>query len=45
MGSGMMIARPILMAFVVAIQAQGRRWMLRKARWSDFRLAVLPRDS
>ena len=42
--SGMMIAWPILMALVVAIQAQGMRWMLRKARWSDFRLAVLPHE-
>jgi heme/copper-type cytochrome/quinol oxidase subunit 2 len=44
MARAMMIAWPILMALMVAIQAQGMRWMFRKARWSDFRLAVLPRE-
>ncbi len=42
--SGMMLAWPLLMAAIVALQAQGMRWMLRKAQWSDFRLAVLPRE-
>ena len=44
MPSGMMIAWPVLMAVIIALQAQGMRWMLRKARWSDFRLAVVPRE-
>jgi len=43
-GSVMMVAWPILMALVVVLQAHGMRWMLRKARWSDFRIAVLPPD-
>jgi hypothetical protein len=44
MASVMVVAWPILMALVVVLQAQGMRWMLRKARWSDFRIAVLPPD-
>lgn len=44
MMSGMMIAWPIMMAAIIALQAQAVRWMLRKARWSDFRVALLPRD-
>jgi hypothetical protein len=35
---------PILMAVVIALQAQAMRWMLNKARWSDFRVALLPHD-
>jgi zona occludens toxin (predicted ATPase) len=35
---------PIFMAALIALQAQAMRWMLNKARWSDFRVAVLPRD-
>lgn len=35
---------PVLMAVAIALQAQAMRWMLNKARWSDFRVAVLPRD-
>lgn len=42
MASGMMLAWPVLMAAIVVLQAQGMKWMLRKARWSDFRVAVLP---
>jgi hypothetical protein len=40
----MAAAWPILMAVVIALQAQAMRWMLNKARWSDFRVALLPRD-
>jgi hypothetical protein len=32
------------MAVVIALQAQAMRWMLNKAAWSDFRVALLPRD-
>jgi hypothetical protein len=42
MASRMMMAWPVLMALVIALQAAGMRWMLQKARWSDFRLAILP---
>jgi len=35
---------PIFMAALIALQAQAMRWMLNKARWSDFRVAVLRRD-
>jgi hypothetical protein len=35
---------PILMVVVIALQAQAMRWMLNKARWSDFRVALLPHD-
>lgn len=38
------IAWPILMALVIAAQAQAMRWMLNKAPWSDFHVAVLPHD-
>jgi hypothetical protein len=37
-------AWPIVMVVVIALQAQAMRWMLNKARWSDFRVALLPRD-
>lgn len=40
----MMTAWPVLMAAVVVLQAQAMRWMLRKARWADFPLAILPRN-
>ena len=40
----MAAAWPIIMVVVIALQAQAMRWMLNKARWSDFRVAVLPRD-
>jgi hypothetical protein len=40
-----MILWPILMVAVIALQAQAMRWMLGRARWSDFRVAVLPKDS
>jgi hypothetical protein len=32
-----------MMAALIALQAQAMRWMLKKARWSDFRLALLPK--
>ena len=44
MASEMMLAWPVAMAAIIAPQAQGMRWMLRRARWSDFRVAVLLRD-
>jgi hypothetical protein len=40
----LMLAWPFVMAITIALQAQGMRWMLRKAAWSDFRVAVLPRE-
>ena len=40
----MMILWPLVLVAVVALQAQAMRWMLGRARWSDFRLAVLQRD-
>jgi hypothetical protein len=40
----MAILWPIFMAAMVAAQVLAMRWMLRGARWSDFRLAVLPRE-
>jgi hypothetical protein len=41
----MMILWPILMVAVVALQAQAMRWALNRAQWSDFRVAVVPRDA
>ena len=41
----MAIVWPIIMAVMIALQAQAMRWMLNKARWSDFRVAVLPPQS
>ncbi|MBV8784722.1 MAG: hypothetical protein JOZ67_11095 [Gammaproteobacteria bacterium] len=38
----MALAWPILMALVIALQAQAMRWMLRRARWSDFRVVLVP---
>lgn len=35
---------PILIALAFAVQVQSMRWMLRKAKWSDFRLALVRRD-
>ena len=35
---------PLFMAALIALQAQAMRWMLNKARWSDFRVSVLPPD-
>src|SRR5215467_1253613 len=40
--STMMIAWPFLMAAVVGTQVIAMRWMIRGARWTGFRLAVLP---
>jgi hypothetical protein len=42
--AGIALAWPIVMAVLVALQAQAMRWMLNKARWSDFRVVVLPPD-
>jgi len=42
MGSVMLVAWPILMAIIVVLQAQAMRWMLRRARWSGFKVLVLP---
>jgi hypothetical protein len=44
MAGTMAAAWPIVMAVLIALQAQAMRWMLNKARWSDFRVAVLPPD-
>ena len=41
----MLIAWPFLMAVVIGVQTQAVRWMIRKARWSDFRLVLMPRDA
>lgn len=41
----MAVVWPVLMAAIVAVQVQAMRWMLNKARWSDFRVSLLPRDS
>ncbi|HEY2685120.1 MAG TPA: hypothetical protein VGI93_16490 [Steroidobacteraceae bacterium] len=37
----MSVIWPILMATAVGVQAQAMRWMVKKTRWSDFRLAVI----
>jgi heme/copper-type cytochrome/quinol oxidase subunit 2 len=43
--AGMMaIVWPVAMAVMIALQVQAMLWMLKSARWSDFRVAVLPRD-
>jgi heme/copper-type cytochrome/quinol oxidase subunit 2 len=42
MASVMLIAWPILMAVIVVLQAQAMRWMLRRAQWPDFKIAVVP---
>jgi hypothetical protein len=34
----------LMMALFLALQTQGMRWMLRDAKWSDFRIALLPKD-
>jgi len=36
---------PLVIVAVIALQAQAMRWALHRARWSDFRVAVLPRGS
>jgi heme/copper-type cytochrome/quinol oxidase subunit 2 len=41
----MLIAWPIMMATVIGMQVQGMRWMLKNAKWSDFRVAILPKNS
>ena len=40
----MAILWPIFMVAIIAAQTLAMRWMLRGARWSDFRLAILPRE-
>lgn len=44
MAGGIMTAWPFLVAALLALQVQAMRWMLNRARWSDFRVALLPRD-
>jgi heme/copper-type cytochrome/quinol oxidase subunit 2 len=34
----------VMVGTMVLLQALGMRWMLKSARWSDFRVAVLPPD-
>jgi heme/copper-type cytochrome/quinol oxidase subunit 2 len=34
----------LVMAVILALQAYGMQWMLRDAKWSDFRIALLPKD-
>jgi threonine/homoserine/homoserine lactone efflux protein len=34
----------VMMGLVFVLQGYAMRWMLRDAKWSDFRLAMLPRD-
>ena len=41
--AGMAILWPIMMAAMIGLQVQGMRWMLKKARWADFRVALLPK--
>ena len=43
MGLIMLVVWPIMMATVIGMQVQGMRWMLKSAKWSDFRVAILPR--
>jgi hypothetical protein len=43
-GKSLVLYVPITIALTLLIQAQAMRWMLRKARWSDFRLAVEPKQ-
>lgn len=31
---------PIMFFGMIALQVQGMRWMLRRARWSDFRIVL-----
>ena len=40
----MAVVWPIVMAVMIALQAQAMRWTLNKARWSDFRIAVMPSE-
>ena len=35
---------PIVMVAMIALQVQGMRWMLKKARWSDFRILLVRRQ-
>jgi hypothetical protein len=42
MSSTMMVVWPFMMAAIVGTQVVAMRWMLRSARWADFRLALLP---
>ena len=42
--SGMAILWPISMLAIIAAQTLAMRWMLKSAHWSDFRLAMLPRE-
>jgi len=42
MAGTMAILWPIFMGALIVLQAQAMRWMLNRARWSDFRVAVLP---
>ena len=43
--TGMMAAAwPIVVAVMIALQAQAMRGMLNRARWSDLRVAVMPRE-
>ena len=41
MAGTMALLWPIFMAALIALQAQAMRWMLNRARWSDFRVALL----
>ena len=36
----MAVLWPICMVAMLALQAEAMRWMLRKARWSDFRVVL-----
>jgi hypothetical protein len=40
----MLVAWPALMAVMIALQAQGMRWMLKSAQWSDFRVTLQPKN-
>jgi hypothetical protein len=44
MAGTMMVLWPIFMAVLIALQVQAMRWMLNTVRWSDFRLALVPRE-
>jgi len=45
LSSSMLLAWPFLMAIIVGLQTAGMRWMIRKAHWSNFRIAILPPNS
>lgn len=39
-----LFAWSIIMAAVIGVQEQAVRWMLKRPRWSDFRLVIVPQS-